>query len=285
MHVLPWLCLDGDDIERLRHNNVDVLGDWLWRGQRVRGRSSTACGVQLQPGLFIDVDDVQRLRWCHRHVCAVFSRRILHREWRPGGVLLLRWWLLLPYRIVYNRRRRVPCGELVWRWREPCHAMYMQRGVLLQLHVVHWVRWDGRHLRRVRWRVWLCWWCRSSCVVQLQPWVRFFIHDVERLRGNHEHVRRVWRRLQLRWEWRPSCCVLVFSRLCLDSDGLHRMCHNGSDLLDDRLRCGQRVCGRVIPARGVRLQPRIRVRIDDNRGMRWCHRHVCDVRGRLELRW
>ena len=80
MHVLPWLCLDGDDIERLRHNDVDVLGDWLWRGQRVRGRSSTACGVQLQPGLFIDVDDVQRLRWCHRHVCAVFSRRILHWE-------------------------------------------------------------------------------------------------------------------------------------------------------------------------------------------------------------
>ena len=76
------------------------------------------------------------------------------------------------------------------------------------------------------------------------------------------------------------CCGLR-----LDCGELERMCYNYSDVHDDRLWCGQRVRGRVISARGVQLQPRIRVCIDDNRGMRWYHWHVCDVRGRLALRW
>jgi hypothetical protein len=77
----------------------------------------------------------------------------------------------------------------------------------------------------------------------------------------------------------------MFGGLRLDGDHFQCLCHNDVDLLNDRLRCGQRVCGRVIPARCVRLQPRIRVRIDGNRGMRRYHWHVCDMWGRLALRW
>jgi hypothetical protein len=61
VHVFSWVRLDCDELERLRHNNVDVLDDRLRRRQRVRGRRSAARCLFLQPRLCVCIYYIQRL--------------------------------------------------------------------------------------------------------------------------------------------------------------------------------------------------------------------------------
>ncbi len=163
--LLGWVCLDRDELRRLCHNFFNLLDKRLRRGQRVCGRRSAASYLFMQPWLFVFVDDVQRMRRCHRHVRRLWGRLELRREWRPS-------------RCVHVLSRLcVYCDELkrLRRYNRDMRDEWLRRG------------------QRV------CWRNSAACHLQLQPWLLLFVDNHHRLHGNHELLHRVWRRLQLRW--------------------------------------------------------------------------------------
>ena len=74
-------------------------------------------------------------------------------------------------------------------------------------------------------------------------------------------------------------------RLGLHGDYIKRLCFDVRHMFNDQLRRGQRVCGRVIAARRVRLQCGVCIVIDHDDRMRGQQWHVRCVWCRLQLRW
>ena len=70
----------------------------------------------------------------------------------------------------------------------------------------------------------------------------------------------------------------------LDCADIQRLRHDIRHVLNDGMRCGQRVCGRGSTASRVQLQWRLLIVIDHDNRVCGCHRHVPRVRCRLQLR-
>jgi hypothetical protein len=76
--MLTWVGIDCHDIKRLRHDVGHVFNDRLRRRQRVRGRGSAARCVQLQCGLLIFIDHINRVCGNHGHLPRVRCLPQLH---------------------------------------------------------------------------------------------------------------------------------------------------------------------------------------------------------------
>ena len=124
----------------------------------------------------------------------------------------------------------------------------------------------------------------AACHVFLQPWLRIHIDNNNELRWCHWHMHRVWVRLVLQWERRPAHSVLLLPWVCIDGDDIQCVCHHVLNLPHSRVRCGQRVRGRLGAASALYLQLWVRVHIAHDHGMRGQHRDMPCLRCRSELR-
>ena len=184
----------------------------------------------------------------------------------------------------------MPCWEFVCRRGESSHVLHLSCRVLLQRHLVDWVRGVGRHLRRVHVGIQLRWggvparrvcmqrWLlqqrhRIACVLRLKRHVRrmrlqprlFIVVELNHeLRRCKWHMHRVRGGLQMRWEWRRGGCVHLLCGLRLDVDYIKRLCHYHVNVRGDRLWCRKPVCGWVSAACRVYMQPGLFIVVDDN---------------------
>lgn len=69
----------------------------------------------------------------------------------------------------------------------------------------------------------------------------------------------------------------------LDCHNIQRLCRNHGHVYDDRMWCGQRLRGWWSATSQLYMQSRLFVDVDHNRELRWWHRHVHHVWGRLQL--
>ncbi len=196
--MVPVPCVPGRIIRCVRgFVGRDLHSDMHDRPLLHRGFNGSCCLPCGQVRRDDGADDSRVHRAVHRGI-------FLHRGvgQRDRGGMQLRWWRVLPRRFICNRRRRVPCGELVWRWHKPCHAVHLQRGVLLQLHVVDWVRRVGWHVCRVHGRQQLRWSGVAGRRVYLQPWLLQQLYVVVELCGDCVDVHRVRCRVKYKYKYK-----------------------------------------------------------------------------------
>ena len=77
----------------------------------------------------------------------------------------------------------------------------------------------------------------------------------------------------------------MLSRMGLDCDDIQCLRRGICHVLNDRLRRGQRVCGRIGTAHRLHVQPRLRFSIHDNDRVCGQHEHVRAVWCWAQLRW
>ena len=61
--LLPWVCVNGDNIQRVCHDVFDLLHERLRGGECVRGRIGAACPMYMQPWVRVHIDHDHRMRW------------------------------------------------------------------------------------------------------------------------------------------------------------------------------------------------------------------------------
>ena len=87
--LLPWVCVNGDNIQRVCHDVFDLLHERLRGGECVRGRIGAARALYVQPWVFVLINHDHRMRWQHRDMHCVRRRPQLCGGRRPGGRVYL----------------------------------------------------------------------------------------------------------------------------------------------------------------------------------------------------
>jgi hypothetical protein len=78
MFLLPWVFIDGYDVNRVRLDFGHMFDNWLWRGKCVRRRDIPASRVHMQPRPRVHIDYDYRMCRFHSDVPRLRCRVQLH---------------------------------------------------------------------------------------------------------------------------------------------------------------------------------------------------------------
>ena len=125
----------------------------------------------------------------------------------------------------------------------------------------------------------LWWWLYSTIFLRVQCWVRLHVDNFGLMRGYHRLLPCLWCRFQLRRRQQPGGRVSMLTWVGLNCHDIKRL-----RLFNDRLRRGQRVCGRGSTARRLYMQRWLCFNLDDDSRVCGYSEHLRCVRCRLQLR-
>jgi hypothetical protein len=193
VYLLPWICIDGYDVNRVRLDFGHMPDNWLWRGQCVRLRDIPASRVRMQPRLRIHINYDHRMCRFHSDVPRVWCRVQLHREWRPANGVFLLPWLFIDdndikhmrhniCNVLNNRMRR---GECVCRWVGAGDPVHLQCWLRVNFDHDGCLRWHDRNLLNDRLQCGqrVCGRVRTARRLHLQRRLRVHIYEDNRMRG------------------------------------------------------------------------------------------------------
>ena len=93
LHLQRRLCLGGDDLECMHHNQCHVLV--VHGGAGLHWRCGSGCGLYLLCGILLHQHDYDSVRWHERVLYSVWGRiELCRRHLRISGVHLFRWLFL-----------------------------------------------------------------------------------------------------------------------------------------------------------------------------------------------
>ena len=111
--LLPWVCVNGDDVQLLRHDVFNLSDERLRSGECVRRRIGAAGALYVHRWVCFHIDNDHGMRRQRRDVSCLRCRSELCGGQRSGGCVQLRRRVCID--IVYVKRMRhnfvhVPCN-------------------------------------------------------------------------------------------------------------------------------------------------------------------------------
>ncbi len=162
--LLPWVCINGDDIQCVCHHVFNVRYYRLRTGECLRGRIGAAGALYVQRWVLFRIDHDHHMRWQHRDMRCLRRWFQLCGGQRPGGrVQLFRGPRFdidgiecLRQYVIHVPRSRVWRGECVRRRIGAAGALYVHRWVCFHIDNDHGMRRQRRDVSCLRCRSELC---------------------------------------------------------------------------------------------------------------------------------